>query len=525
MVAPMHGFRPADPAPSTPRGVQDTEPAAPRPPTGSAAAQGAALAAALAGAGAAATRRALAKAARLSHPFVAMAAARLLSRGAATPAARLETALAAAEACGMMGLQHSAAAHLAEAGAARLAPRLHDRLAQRSLLAALGRGDRAGAVLHLGAAPPDLAALLRWLPDAPPPDVCRALLAEPGTDPRLRAWFADRGGAALDPEDPCLALAGAEGRVAEPLLRRNLALARGQAGRAAALLARAFTAQGLEPPAMPDGFASLQAGPVRPAEGPLVSIVVSAFQAEATLPLALASVLAQSWRSIEVLVVDDASIDGTASAIARAAAADPRVRPLAQRRNAGPYAARNLALRAARGAFVTFHDADDWMHPSRIETEVAAFADPRVQVANSLWFRVDAAGRAVFRPRAPLAYGNPSFAMFRAGALRRLGCYDPVRFGADAEMMWRARLVLGARAMAVLPVTLAIGLSRPGSLTTAATSGMDLFGYSAPRIAYNEAWAAWHRGCDARGAVPWIRPGSVPPHHAGLPQGMATGAA
>ena len=244
------------------------------------------------------------------------------------------------------------------------------------------------------------------------------------------------------------------------------------------------------------------------------------------MPAALRSVLAQSWRNIEVLVVDDASTDRTAATIARFAAADARVRPLAQRRNGGTYAARNLALQAARGAFVTFHDADDWMHPRRIEAEMAAFATPAVLAVNSLWFRMDAAGRAAFRPRAALAYANPSFAMFRAQALRRLGCYDHVRFSADTEMMWRARLVLGPDAIATVPLTLAIGLSRPGSLTTAAATGMDIFGYSAPRTAYHEAWTAWHRDCDARGVPPCIAPGGpAPAHVAALPPGMAAGAA
>jgi cellulose synthase/poly-beta-1,6-N-acetylglucosamine synthase-like glycosyltransferase len=315
----------------------------------------------------------------------------------------------------------------------------------------------------------------------------------------------------------------AERRVTEPLLRRNAALACADAAAAAALLARAFAAQGLDPPSMPSGFASLDAAPPPPVEGPLVSIVVSAFEAEATLATSLRSVLAQSWRNIELLVVDDASTDGTAREIARFAAADPRVRPLAQRRNGGTYAARNLALRATRGAFVTFHDADDWMHPRRIETEMAAFTDARVLAVNSCWFRVDASGRAGFRPRAPSAYANPSFALFRAAALRRLGAYDGVRFSADTEMIWRARLVFGTDAIATLPVTLTIGLSRPGSLTTDAATGMDMFGFSAPRTAYHEAWRAWHLDCDDRGAAPHLAPGDAPPHHVHLPSGMAAG--
>jgi hypothetical protein len=475
-------------------------------------AAGAGLAAALAGASPAATGAALRQAAVAAHPFVAMAAARALMRHAAAPALRLAAGLAEAQAAGALGLPQAAIARLAALAAeARPWPApLRARIVTARALAALHGGDWAGAArLADGApAPPGLAALVRALPGTPPPEACRRLLAEGGLAPRLRAWLADLLVGGIAPEDPRLALGGmaaAERRVAEPLLRRNAALARGEAGAAAALLARAFSAQGLPPPAMPDGFASLHAPAGPPRHGPLVSIVVSAFDAAARLPAALDSVLAQSWRNIEVLVVDDGSADGTAGAIAAAAARDARVRPLSTGRNAGTYAARNLALAAARGAFVTFHDSDDWMHPRRIEAEMAAFADPRVQVVNSLWFRLDAAGRAPFLPRAALVHANPSFAMFRAAALRRLGPYEAVRWGADAEMQFRARLVLGARAMATLPLTLAIGLSRPGSLTTDATGGMDRFGYGAWRAAYNADWAARHREAERRGVVPGPR--------------------
>jgi hypothetical protein len=479
-------------------------------------AAGARLAGALEAAGPAATGAALRQAAMAAHPFVAIAAAQALTRHAAAPALRLAAGLAAAEADGALGLPQAAMARLAAlaAEAGRWPAPLRARLALARALAALQGGDWAGAARLVDGvpAPPGLGALVRALPGTPPAEACRDLLARGGLAPRLQAWLADRLAGGIAPDDPRLALGGmaaAERRVAEPLLRRNAALARGEAAAAAALLARAFSAQGLAPPAMPGGFASLRAaaGPAR--DGPLVSIVVSAFDAAARLPAALDSVLAQSWRTIEVLVVDDGSTDGTGAAIAAAAARDARVRPLSTGRNAGTYAARNLALAAARGAFVTFHDSDDWMHPRRIEAEMAAFADPRVQVVTSLWFRLDAAGRAPFLPRAALVHANPSFAMFRAAALRRLGPYDAVRWGADAEMLWRARLVLGSAAVATLPLTLAIGLSRPGSLTTEGPGGMDRFGFGAWRAAYAAAWTARHRQGERLGVVPGAAPAAA----------------
>jgi tetratricopeptide (TPR) repeat protein len=498
-----------------------------------AAEDGTGLAAALAGASAREVEVALHDATREAHPFTAIGAARALRQATGDPALRASAALAEAHALGALNMQRSAMAVLGSLAAealplpAPLAARLATQRAHTALR--LGRRDQAETLFedaqrHAPAAPAAMLDLLRAHPADPPPATCLALL-EPGrADPRLRAWLADRVADRIDPTDSRLSLAGLHGEdpvVAEALLRRNVALARGQAHEAARLFDTAFTHQGLaapQPTGAPGRFAA-PAGP--PADGPLVSIIISAFDAADTLADALSSVLAQSWRSIEAIVVDDASTDGTAALAEAMAARDSRVRVLRNARNAGTYASRNRAIAAARGEFVTFVDADDWMHPARIATEVAAFADPRIAVVNSCWFRMDASGRAAFAPRAWLVYPNPSFAMIRRDVLRRLGAYDHVRFSADSEMLWRARLMLGTDAVAVLPQTLTIGLHRPGSLTTTAATGFDAFGYSAPRLDYNEGWGAWHAACDRAGAVPF------PPAAASrtLPEGMAAGEA
>jgi tetratricopeptide (TPR) repeat protein len=496
------------------------------------------LAEALDGADAGAIAEALDAAARDAHPFTAIGAARLLmARGGG--AQHLAAGLAAAHAFGVIGMASSALATLdaLEAGPT-LAQEAAARQATRQGHARLGTGDRAGAAAAFdralsagGPAQPGVAALrevLDALPDGPAPQTCAAMLDRAGLPPALRAWLADRAAERIAADDPRLALAGlppAERGITEALLRRNLALARGRRDEARDLLAGVFAPQGLDcpqPAGAPAGIAAFATPPAAPVEGPLVSVVVSAFEAEATLGMALGSVCAQSWRNLEVLVVDDASTDGTAAVIAAAAARDPRIRPLTGAANAGTYACRNRAIAAARGAFVTFHDADDWMHPRRIETEMAAFADPAVQAVNSRWFRMDGDGRVPFLPRGRPVFANPSFLLFRRGALDRLGAYDRVRVSGDTEMHWRARLVLGRAALALLPQVLTVGAARPGSLTTAAGTGMDLFGFNAARLAYHEAWGAWHAREDAAGRAPRVEPAGPPPAHlAGLPPQIA----
>jgi CDP-glycerol glycerophosphotransferase len=97
---------------------------------------------------------------------------------------------------------------------------------------------------------------------------------------------------------------------------------------------------------------------VRDLRGPTVSVVVPVYQGEEHLGDALASVLGQRYRHLEVIVVDDGSTDGSRAVAEAFAARDPRVRVLSQP-NAGQSAARNRAVEEATGTYLTFVDADD----------------------------------------------------------------------------------------------------------------------------------------------------------------------
>lgn len=99
---------------------------------------------------------------------------------------------------------------------------------------------------------------------------------------------------------------------------------------------------------------------------PLVSVIVPAFNARATIREALNSALSQTYESIEVVVCDDGSLDGTGELVREIR--DPRIVLVSNDRNAGPGASRDAAISVAKGEWLAMLDADDAWHPSRLST-------------------------------------------------------------------------------------------------------------------------------------------------------------
>jgi glycosyltransferase involved in cell wall biosynthesis len=102
----------------------------------------------------------------------------------------------------------------------------------------------------------------------------------------------------------------------------------------------------------------------------LVSVIVPAFNAVRYLRQTLESVCAQTYRAIEVLVVDDGSRDGTCVLVEEFAVKDSRVRLIVQP-NAGVGEARNAGIRQAKGLYIAPIDGDDVWHPRKLEAQVA----------------------------------------------------------------------------------------------------------------------------------------------------------
>ena len=103
---------------------------------------------------------------------------------------------------------------------------------------------------------------------------------------------------------------------------------------------------------------------------PLVSVILPTHNRAKLVTRAVSSVVGQTYRHLELIVIDDASTDDTPAALA--AIDDPRVRVLRNEGNRGASATRNAGIRAARGELIAFHDDDDIWFARKLEKQVEA---------------------------------------------------------------------------------------------------------------------------------------------------------
>jgi len=141
--------------------------------------------------------------------------------------------------------------------------------------------------------------------------------------------------------------------------------------------------------------------------GPAVSVVIPVWNAAATLAETLASVRAQVFEDWELLLVDDASTDSSPILARALADADSRIRILTLPENGGPAAARNAGIRAARGRYIAFVDADDLWRPQKLARQIGFMRAEGHALTFSAYRRIAADGRPLGIVRPPVRVDRP----------------------------------------------------------------------------------------------------------------------
>jgi glycosyltransferase involved in cell wall biosynthesis len=185
---------------------------------------------------------------------------------------------------------------------------------------------------------------------------------------------------------------------------------------------------------------------------PYISVIMPVHNGERFLGEAVESILAQTYRDFELIIVDDGSTDGTSALLERYRQVDPRVRLYQQPANRGVYISRNLACQHASGQVLALMDADDVSLPDRFQRQVEYLNQmPEIGVVGSAAQAIDEGGAAqnlMNFPTMPgvlgwmILFSNffvLSSVMIRRSIMEQLGYYrTDVNVGQDFDLWARA---------------------------------------------------------------------------------------
>lgn len=163
--------------------------------------------------------------------------------------------------------------------------------------------------------------------------------------------------------------------------------------------------------------------PLSDKANPLISVIIPTFNRAALLPDALASVQAQNYDALQVIVVDDGSTDNSAEVLR---SLDGKLEYIYQR-NQGPAAARNTGLCHARGEWIAFLDSDDVWVAGRLHRQLAlAAAYPTARV---IWGMLQVAQQSEVDPTLFLPCGQPTLQTQLGSALMQRTLFVPTAIG------------------------------------------------------------------------------------------------
>lgn len=199
---------------------------------------------------------------------------------------------------------------------------------------------------------------------------------------------------------------------------------------------------------------------------PWVSVIMSAKNEEKCLSTAIISLLNQTWSNIELIFIDDGSTDDTSKIFDKYAGLFPRVQYI-KTEGVGVWSSRNMAMEKATGELITFHDADDWSHPLKIELQANVILKcSLVKTTCSGQVRIfdDLSELCLKSGLMPQSMNASSF-MFENKKVREIGYFFDDLLGSDMEFIHRVKLLFGRKSFKHIRKPLSIGYAREEGLS------------------------------------------------------------
>lgn len=233
--------------------------------------------------------------------------------------------------------------------------------------------------------------------------------------------------------------------------------------------------------------------------GPLVTVMMPTHNGSEWIKTAINSVIRQTWRNLELIVVDDHSDADHWNYLQNFARQDERIRLFRMESNQGAYRARNLAFSKARGEYVTVHDDDDWSHPQKIELQVKQLvADPSLPGNMSFQTRINDVNQFLrINDNPSFNQKNYSSMMFPRNLVEQAGQWDDINRAADAEFHDRIQLLTDKKIAFVESAPLSFMRARSGSLTSGEIRRGAL---DYARQSFGILYGNWHRKLRETGA-------------------------
>ena len=230
----------------------------------------------------------------------------------------------------------------------------------------------------------------------------------------------------------------------------------------------------------------------RSVDGPMISVIVPSYEGSRYIETTLDCLYQQTWKNIEVIVVDDGSSTENFKKLEEIIDRFPSdFKLVRQEENLGAYPARNRALRIACGDFITVHDDDDWSHPQKLEIQAKHLME-NPKVPGNMTRHARATEDLFFtRINNNPSYAQPNFSslMVRKSIFTQIGTWDEVNRGADAEFRDRLVQLTGRPVEVLLKTPLSFTRTHEASLT----AGEINRGYIDPsRLFYQASYQAAH---------------------------------
>ncbi|MFG6668740.1 glycosyltransferase [Halomonas sp. HNIBRBA4712] len=225
-----------------------------------------------------------------------------------------------------------------------------------------------------------------------------------------------------------------------------------------------------------------------------ITIIMAVYNSAETIRYSIRSILEQTYTNIQLIVIDDASNDGTIEIIKEEISLDPRVLLIKNEKNVGPYASKNYALKFVQGKYITCHDSDDWAYPTRLERQHKKMLEAKCVVSTVKMIRISKEG--LFTKATQISentkdgFYRTAFvsAMFEYEFFKReLGSWDVVRFGGDSEIIKRTKKIVGENGFYNLEFLGLLCLDNTEGLTARKTGKINN-----SRINYREAYSNYH---------------------------------